>query len=579
MNMHSPISTLAPATPKKATRKRASAASRLADHTARKTEQVSSLLDVAVLTSKGHPGLRAVVDQWFPLRRRAAELDAVHSALEDGGLNNPAIDPANTAWLEALDDARMMAMTILDVPVATAQACVARVETFYAMFGDQRREELNDCGENLKALDAVLRDLRAFPSESQTPSLKSSRGLVETGACPVSAIAAEIEAAIDVELANDDLSAEALRKSHGVILGLEERTAALQASSMEGAAVQLAFAMHQAELIRGNPDQEDRDRYHGAYEKLMMSAMRVLAPHISPEMWSNYVGGQHPGPLDSIVTPLADSSGQVDRENALAIYEWNKARETTHAAFVAHAASESDEDFDALCSAQEHWESLTPPSLEALTEVMGYSLVHFGPLAWTWSSADCPRSIRDLLDGGNPGEIIAARAYMHLLRMTGSKSPALLTPPISGLFPAFDPTDVADDATGDMERAWKAHHGTVDPHPQRVAELATWNRSPFEDGVTDPGGMQALLHYSSALSRHAQTIIAEYEGLGGRFNLVQQPDGVVWFGTVLARGGGRRADEIDYLVSNRPHLKRTIAEIIRKRDGVVGERHTPEMAS
>jgi hypothetical protein len=74
----------------------------------------------------------------------------------------------------------------------------------------------------------------------------------------------------------------------------EALASTVQASSLTGAAGQIALAMHQIELVRGCGTQRDRDCYHGHAEDLLRSALGVLSDHLSPKMWADYVGGYHP---------------------------------------------------------------------------------------------------------------------------------------------------------------------------------------------------------------------------------------------------------------------------------------------
>lgn len=176
--------------------------------------------------------------------------------------------------------------------------------------------------------------------------------------------------------------------------------------------------------------------------------------------------------VESLLRDMSAQAG-AHAERAQTSDEWNRAKDATHAALKAflECPDEDEEQNDALgealADAQERWESITPPSLEALVEVLSFSLSHSGPLGYQFQSSDCPRSMRDLLDSGDGGSIIAARVYMHLLRMTASTSPALQTPPIAGLYPAFS-------AAGhdNVQAAWKHHHETAEPYSARAGDLA-----------------------------------------------------------------------------------------------------------
>lgn len=143
---------------------------------------------------------------------------------------------------------------------------------------------------------------------------------------------------------------------------------------------------------------------------------------------------------------------------------WEQARDRFYSSRdAAEKAGYEGKDGQEYYDALEAWEALTPPDIKALAEVMAAS-INFGIAHWTFQSADCPRTMRDLLDGGDAGEIFAARYYLHVLRMAGSPSAALSAAPIAGLFPKFEGDGDAHDAA----KAWDEHHRTAEPNPSVV---------------------------------------------------------------------------------------------------------------
>lgn len=279
---------------------------------------------------------------------------------------------------------------------------------------------------------------------------------------------------------------------------------------------------------------------------------------------------------------FSDAADGFDREKALAAQDWNKARDRFRAAEAAvEAASVSDQDalYDASAEALVRWEELPPPTVEAYAEVMGasFDLQYVGQRAYR--KLDDPRTLRDLLDNEtDAGAHFAARYYLHALRLAGSKSPALTTPPIQGLFPAFvEPND--DLTQEEMRQAWKTHHGVAVAFPGAISRFASWRMPKLPDGVAGSGPVQAVWQYSAALYTEARAVIAEYEALGGRFSLVRQPDGRVWFGTMYPRDPAGRGNEIEYLVNSHEMLRETISDVVERRDGILGDETAPGTSS
>lgn len=181
----------------------------------------------------------------------------------------------------------------------------------------------------------------------------------------------------------------------------------------------------------------------------------------------------------------ADMNGPVARS-------WYAARD---AYFAAQAASDafhdaeldradpsgSDAALDAVAAAMERWESLPPPSLEALAEVMLASL-RFNGFSEVRQTDHLAKGFRDLLDGSMTHEIFAARFTLHALRLAGQAPELLTVVPIAGLYP--DHADAFDDAD------WYSRHVNAEPHATRWPELVEWWRAVQAD--PDQRGRQTV---------------------------------------------------------------------------------------
>lgn len=128
--------------------------------------------------------------------------------------------------------------------------------------------------------------------------------------CPVAMYAGLIEATMAAELSADEAGTtarnagdleEAARQDETHKFFQDRRGEFVEtitgkkAASVAGASLQLALALHEAELVRGCIDQADRDAAHDRLESLMKSALAVLGDNISPRLWEFYIGGEHPG--------------------------------------------------------------------------------------------------------------------------------------------------------------------------------------------------------------------------------------------------------------------------------------------
>ena len=110
----------------------------------------------------------------------------------------------------------------------------------------------------------------------------------EDAICPVAALIPTLDAVraadaavwdawkpSDTTLRPDIIAADAACEA------LQTKISCTQAKSRRGAGLQLALAFDRADLIRGNPDEDVRERHHVIFEGLMRSALAVLAPEIT----------------------------------------------------------------------------------------------------------------------------------------------------------------------------------------------------------------------------------------------------------------------------------------------------------
>lgn len=156
---------------------------------------------------------------------------------------------------------------------------------------------------------------------------------------------------------------------------------------------------------------------------------------------------------------------------------WSEARDAFYAADAANRAvpdGASDavelEAHRAVWDALDRWESLPPPSLEALVEVWRASLT-FDGRDLEIQSVDDVRTLRDFLDGGDKFECMAARYLQHAMRLVGMHDAEwLATPPITGLYEPFE----APDCVGGIRAAYEQHHANRELRDGVEGELKWW---------------------------------------------------------------------------------------------------------
>lgn len=520
----------------------------LAGWKAKENAVVDSAYENGIAAAAGFPALTALVEAWLPLARRAADFGAIHCDMDERRCGREETSVAEEHWRVAYRETVEAAASILRHVARDPNEIAAKIAVYNAI-SDDNPDMLNDDGGDNLIVASLLRDIAA-----QAASAPADRSAWE---------AARATLVAERQWMNENIDADTPASYHAAAATLL-KTPAPDADAL---AYKLGVLSLDAALIIGRgavfseidgqfpADVDDRlgDAHRAEDARAILSCYRDAL---------RLAGRAAPSPHDA--------------EQARLTYQWNQARDETYAARTAFLErteqeladaesdeAESDKLFDLLNAAQERWEAMTPPTLAALGEVIAFSLCNSGPLIYSFQGADCPRSMRDLLDSGDPAEIIVGRAYMHILRMTGSDSPALLTPPICGLFPAFAAVE-----HDDVEAGWKRHHDKVEPYPSRISELATWQAPEAEILLASDGSLKAHWHYSRALFEHAQRLISEYEERGGKFTLNRQPDGSVFYGTVLAQDGSERAAEIEQQLATHAALRRTLFSIIAKREGM-----------
>lgn len=212
--------------------------------------------------------------------------------------------------------------------------------------------------------------------------------------------------------------------------------------------------------------------------------------------------------------PTPEPSDQP-RPSQQLVAAWHDARAAYEAAVEAHRAlvpSTNAEEYekayeaslDAVAEAMETWETLPPPGLDELVEVMIASL-DFNGFDYRWNNSRDHRSWRDLLDGGDTHEIFAARFTLHAMRLCHSKlfdgHPALSVVPSSGLYQPFDSIRRAGDEPDAAHRAWTDHHeailrGRFPPCRPAQENIDRWWRvilnDPMESGRQSVAGRDNL---------------------------------------------------------------------------------------
>ncbi len=276
----------------------------------------------ARVTAALTPDLLKLVNEWGPLRLDEARKDAAHSAADEA--NSPDEEDLEDAWHEARDAAREVAGRVLQLQTKKRLHIHAMAQTYLIMMGKEITMA-GDFSEEYRGLvQSMMRGLQPDPPRGSRPPVGTpgpALRSVDTAGCPAAALAQELEAIIELENAADAAEtvaskagnqAEAKRQTQ-IMLDCEAARwkivadlATVQATSLTGAAAQIAAANHVADQVRGNSTQKDRDAFHDIFEALMKSACTFLSGQLTPNVWSYYVGGYHPASHET-----ADAQGPV----------------------------------------------------------------------------------------------------------------------------------------------------------------------------------------------------------------------------------------------------------------------------
>lgn len=227
---------------------------------------------------------------------------------------------------------------------------------------------------------------------------------------------AALEAATVARQAGDMLEAER-QESRATALSndrytLEEKASNLRATTLKGAALQMALAMHAAELTRGCHSQDARDQHHTMLEGHLNSALHVLGEHISTECWKSYIGGDRP------------AGDEINTHGHHANAAWQSAR----LAFLSAQARwleigdantpESEQAFTDQLAAEMSYAQTPPPNLHSLATMMR-DVLNFDALPGNDDRADKRESIQKLLNDDEPGLNYLAMVYQHATRLVG----------------------------------------------------------------------------------------------------------------------------------------------------------------
>lgn len=128
---------------------------------AAKSAEVDREFEAAVAASAGFPALLNVVKAWLPLRRIDAELEAVHTDLEERGAGAADISAVESLWHSAREATREAALRILD-PVATdPRFAMAKATTFITVSGPSCPEVTDGDGNPNRLIRGLLLDAAA----------------------------------------------------------------------------------------------------------------------------------------------------------------------------------------------------------------------------------------------------------------------------------------------------------------------------------------------------------------------------------------------------------------------------------
>jgi hypothetical protein len=157
--------------------------------------------------------------------------------------------------------------------------------------------------------------------------------------------------------------------------------------------------------------------------------------------------------------PLGHQQAATSGEWEVAVAQYNRAK-AANDAFNAQSdeAQEEQEEagkvfFEAYCEAVHALEATDPPTLSDLAFVLRASIELDG-MDYAFQHVDCPDTFSDFLASDDHLVASRARAYLSLLRATGSNNPVL----DATLWERFPQEDYYGAVPGERRAAWLAHH-------------------------------------------------------------------------------------------------------------------------
>ncbi|HQT53580.1 MAG TPA: hypothetical protein PKX06_08870, partial [Phenylobacterium sp.] len=353
-------------------------------------------------------------------------------------------DATGAKWERAIDRVATAAACILKVPAESYAMAEAKQRVFEATeFGGGSEDLMNQ---------ALRRDLRALANKPPSPPTGD-------GACPVAALAPAFEREVAEECvaegAHDDDAANAAWRRREE---MQARIVGLRASSIEGARLQLVFALDRACDARMS-EEANRDQYVAECRALIVSALAALPGQTSDVLWSYYIGGEQPGGGDGAAgNDGPDNATRTTWEAARARYEATVKEASDYdaacdAGAVAISGDTEAEPWDKVADALFELELTPAPDIHALSHVMRESLNVGGVFDFPFQHADCANSLSDLLSADSDTALIAS-TYLQVLRLAGNTSDALNATP----FARFDGFDADGWVGKDQKAAWEAHH-------------------------------------------------------------------------------------------------------------------------
>lgn len=368
-------------------------------------------------------------------------LAKAHTAAELSG-DARAEEAADRKWQRQRRLVDRAAEAMLAVPVDNAADALVQQNAYRWSYKERGCLDIWDQQEAEASLAAATRALQklAAPVTSAPPPT------------PIGDIAARNYIAAkqdEAHLAHDGGSTEDQNLAHERMTAAATAMLSTQPADLQGVAARLGYIVSQGFLHRA-----------GDWDCPRCEKREEIVPPTDDEFVASGEGDN--GGADALFRALAFLHQGVERlaaqQPTAAAKAWYAARADYLAARAASDAADddrSDQTLDDVAEAMERWETMPPPTLAAMVEVMLASL-DFNGMAWVYQKTSQPDAWRDLLDAGDTHEIFAARYTLHAMRLTGIDHPARAVVPTAGYRAPFD--EAAHESGPEMEAAWRAHH-------------------------------------------------------------------------------------------------------------------------